>query len=89
MSRQKPTPNYQLMVESAVCALQNAYAEYKKAGAEQVRWTFFDNDGRFCFLDGYKERKERVDNAEGEVARLLKEVERLRELKGGEDDADE
>ena len=84
MSRQKPTPNYQLMFESAVSALQNAYAEYKKARAEQVRWTFFDNDGRFCLLDGYKERKERVDNAEEEVARLLKEVERLRELKGGD-----
>jgi len=84
MTRRKPTPNYQLMFESAVGALQNAYAEYKKARAEQVRWTFFDNDGRFCFLDGYKERKERVDNAEEEVARLLKEVERLRELKGGD-----
>ena len=51
-----------------------------------MRWTFFDNDGRFCFPDGYKERKERVDNAEAEVARLLKEVDRFRELKGGEDE---
>ena len=29
MSRRKPTPNYQLMFESAVCALQDAYAESK------------------------------------------------------------
>lgn len=84
MSRRKPTPNYQLMFESAVCALQEAHAEYKKARVKQLQWTFFDNDGRFCFLDGYKELKERIDNAEEEVARLLKEVERLRELRGGD-----
>jgi len=84
MSRQKPTPNYQLMFESTVGALQNAYAEYKKAIVKQVQWTFFDNDGRFCFFDGYKELKERIDNTEEEVARLLKEVERLRELRGGD-----
>lgn len=82
----KPTPNYQLMFESAVGALQLAYSEYKKARHEQLRWTFFDNDGHFCFLDGYKERKERVDKAEKEVARMLKEVEKLRERKGGEDE---
>lgn len=80
----KPTPNYQLMFESAVSALQLAYSEYKKARYEQLRWTFFSNDGHFCFLDGYKERKERVDNAEKEVARILKEVEKLRKLKGGD-----
>jgi len=84
MSRRKPTPNYKLKFDSAVCALQLAYAEYKEARAEQFRWTFFDNEGRFCVIDGYKERKERVDNAEEEVARLLKEVERLRERKGGD-----
>ena len=84
MNRRKPTPNYQLMFESAVCALQNTYAEYKKAKVKQMQWTFFDNDGRFCFLDGYKELKQRIDNAEEEVARLLKEVERLRELRGGD-----
>lgn len=44
MSRRKPTPNYQLMFESAVGALQNAYAEYKKVRTKQLRWTFFDND---------------------------------------------
>ena len=37
MSRQKPTPNYQLMFESAVCALQNAYAEYKKVQESKSR----------------------------------------------------
>ena len=83
MAKREPTPNYDLMFQSAVGALQNAYSEYKKARREQLRWTFFDNDGNFAFLDGYKERKERVDNAEKEVARLMKVVSELRDLKGG------
>ena len=86
MSRRKPTPNYQLMFESAVGALQTAYAEYKKARTEQYRWTFFDNNGNFCFLEGYKERKERVDTAEKEVARLMQEVKELRAKIGGDDE---
>lgn len=84
MSRRKPTPNYQLMYESAVGALQNAYADYKKATAEELRWTFFDHNGRFCFLDGYEKRRKRTENAKEEVARLMKEVNDLRGLKGGD-----
>lgn len=84
MSRRKPTPNYDIMFENAVYSLQMAYSEYKKARTEQLRWTFFDNDGNFAFLDGYKERKERVEEAEKEVARLMKEVNDLRGLKDGD-----
>ena len=79
----KPTPNYQLMFEGAVGALQNAYAEYKKATEEELRWTFFDHDGNFCFLDGYEKRRKRTEKAKEEVARLMQEVSRLRDLKGG------
>lgn len=84
MSRRKPTPNYQLMFESAVGALQTEYAEYKKATTEELRWTFFDHDGNFCFLDGYEKRRKRTEDAKEKIARLLKEIERLRELKGGD-----
>ena len=83
MSRRKPTPNYQLMFEGAVTALQIAYSEYKKATTENLRWTFFDNDGNFCILDGFEERQKRVREAEKEVERLMEEVSRLRDLKGG------
>ena len=79
MTRRKPKPNYDIMFENAVYSLQMAYSEYKKARTEQLRWTFFDNDGNFAFLDGYKERKERVDEAEKEVARLMQVVKELRE----------
>ena len=79
MARKQPTPNYDIMFENAVYSLQMAYSEYKKAMTEQLRWTFFDNDGNFAFLNGYKERKERVDEAEKEVARLMQIVKELRE----------
>ena len=79
MARKQPTPNYDIMFENAVYSLQMAYSEYKKARHEQLRWTFFDSDGNFAFIDGYKERKERVDEAEKEVARLMQVVKELRE----------
>lgn len=75
----EPTPNYELMFQSTVCALQSVYAKYKKYKSEELRWTFFGNDGRFAVLDGYEVRRKRVEEAEEEIARLIKEVERLRE----------
>ena len=83
MAKREPTPNYDLMFQSAVSALQSVYAEYKKASSEELRWTFFDNDGRFCFLDGYAERHQKTEKAKEEVVRLMEEAERLRDLKGG------
>ena len=86
MSRRKPTPNYQLMLESAVTGLQIAYAEYKKARIEAIRWTFIDKDGRFAILDGYKERQKRIGNAEAEVVRLMELTNELRNKIGGDKD---
>ena len=83
MPKKEPTPNYDLMFESVVRALQVSYGHYKEARYNVLRWTFFDNNGMFCFLDGYKERLERVEELEKEIERLMKEVERLRGLKGG------
>ena len=75
----EPTLNYELMFESAVFSLQNAYAEYKEAVIEQLRWTFFDSEGHFGILDGYIERKDRTIQAQKEVKRLIKVVNDLRE----------
>lgn len=82
--RTEPTPNYELMFESAVSALQTAYTEYKEAVNEELRWTFFDSDGQFGILSGYADRAKRTNDAEREVMRLRCEVDRLRGLKGGE-----
>lgn len=81
MTRKKPTPNYQLMFESAVSALQNAYAEYKKAQVEAIRWTFIDADGHMAILDGYEARQKRIENAEAEVIRQMVIVNELRQFR--------
>lgn len=86
MSRKKPTPNYQLMFESAVTGLQIAYAEYKKAQIEAMRSTFVDKDGRMVILDGYGKRQKRIDCAEAEVDRLMKVVNELRYKLGGDEE---
>lgn len=83
MARKEPTPNYDLMFDSAVYALQIAYSNYKKCVAEELRLTWIDHDGNIGILDGYKERRLKTEEANREVTRLKVEVERLRELKGG------
>lgn len=85
MKNKEPTPNYDLMFQSAVSALQSAYSEYKKAISEELRWTFFDNDGNYCFLDGYEKRRKRTESAKEEVARLMGLVNELRNKIGGDD----
>ena len=86
-SRRKQTPNYQMMYKSAVTSLQIAYAEYKEARIEAMRWTFIDYDGRMAILNGYEGRQKRIENAESEVVRLMELVNELRYKLGGEDDA--
>lgn len=79
MSRKKPTPNYQLMFESAVYSLQMAFNDYKKAYNDVMRWTFITNDGYIGVLSGYEERQMKQKEAEQEVIRLMSVVKELRE----------
>lgn len=84
MAKNDPTPNYELMFQSAVGALQNAYKEYKNAVCDELWRTFFDSDGHFSVLSDHEKRAKRTTDAEIEVMRLRCEVDRLRALKGGE-----
>lgn len=86
MSRRKPTPNYQLIFESAVTGLQNAYSEYKEARIEAIRGAFIGADGRMTIRSGYEERQKRIESAETEVVRLADVVSELRDKIGGEDE---
>ena len=81
MARKEPTPNYELMFQSAVYGLQQAYIEYKKAISEELRWTFFDNDGHFNIPSGYKEGHQKTKKANAEVTRMMVIVEELRARK--------
>lgn len=84
MSRRKPTPNYQLMFESAVTCLQIAYSEYKKACIEAIRGAFIGAGGRMTIRSGYEERQKRIESAEAKVVRLADVVSELRDKIGGD-----
>ena len=78
----EPTPNYDIMFDSAVGSLRIAFSEYKKAVEDTLRWTFITNDGYFGILSGYEERQKKVEETGKEVLRLREVVSTLREKKG-------
>lgn len=78
-------PNYQILFDSAVHGLQTAYNDYKKVIMEDLKWTWYDDVGNFCFFGDAKARKERIANAEKDVRYMQEEVEKYRRLKEGED----
>ena len=85
MGRKEPTPNYDIMFECAVSALQFTFAEYKKAKKKDMENTFITADGYLGVLDGYDKRAQKIEALGKEVQKQMQEVERLRELKGGND----
>ena len=83
--RKKPTPNYDVMFESAVTGLMIAFDKFKKAVDEEHSYMFVSSDGYICILEGYEDRSKRREDAEKEVVRLMREVRRLRNLRGEEE----
>ena len=82
--KKKPKPNYDILFQSAVNALQIAYQEYKKAVIESLKWTSYDKDGHFCILGDWEARNENVKNIERKIALASAEVEKYRRLREGE-----
>lgn len=72
-------PNYQLILDSVICALQQKYNEYKKAIIKNIEFTWIGNDGEYCFLEGVEERNKKIDELKKEIIRLRFKV---NELKG-------
>lgn len=83
MRRKEPTPNYDIMFECAVSALQFTFSEYKKAKKKDMDNTFITADGYIGVLDGYDKRVQKIEALGKEVRKQMQEVERLRELKSG------
>ena len=75
-----------MLFDSAVCGLQRAYNDYKRAVFEDLKWTWYDQEGNFCILGDAKARKEKIANAEKDVKYMQGEVEKYRRLKDGEQD---
>lgn len=82
MSKRELKPNYQMLFDSAVHGLQIAYNEYKKLLFEDLKLTWYNDEGNFCFFGDAKARKERIANAEKDVKYMKKEVEKYRRLSG-------
>ena len=87
--RPKPKPNYDLLFKSAVYELQMKYADYKKAVAESLKWTFYDDEGNFCILSGWAERNEKIVSLEKQITVANAEVEKYRRLREGEQNVSE
>ena len=76
-------PNYQMLLNSAISALQDTYSQYKKAMNESLRWSFVNNDGEFCILGGYEERQAKIDELSREILRLQFKIKELKECIDG------
>ena len=70
--------NYELMLNSAVCALQQAYEDYKKAVIDNLKYTWFDKNGVLTILDGGEERNRKIEELNKEVMRLMLKVEEIK-----------
>lgn len=85
MGRKRPKPNYDMLFQSAIYELQRTYAEYKITMAECLKWTWYDDDGKFCILSSLKSRRDKINSLEKKLILVSAEVEKYRELRGDSD----
>ena len=80
-----PTPNLEMKKSAIIAGLQNTYSLYKKAINRSFEFTWFDDNGNFCVLDGQEERNNKVIELKADLARLQYELEAVRnEIKENE-----
>jgi hypothetical protein len=70
--------NLQFILKSAISALQVTYKDYKNAIIEDLRCSWYSDDGEFAFLAGAEERKKKIEDLEKEVTRLHFEVDKIK-----------
>ena len=78
----QPEPNYKILYDSAVCSLQIAYKEYKKALMDNIKWTWIDDEGKFCVLSGHEERQKKIEDLARKMVIIQDKVNEYRVLKG-------
>lgn len=71
--------DYDIVFNSSVCALQQAYNKYKRLLNDYMKYTFYDNNGCFSIVSGYEDRAGSIMQAEKEWKRLVHEVEHYRQ----------
>ncbi len=74
------SPNYSLILKSAIASLQDTYAAYKKAITKNLSLTWYSDDGTFTYLAGIEERTEHIKELEKEIIRLQFKIEEIKGL---------
>lgn len=77
-------PNREIQFKSAVLGLQIAYNEYRQAINDYLKWTGYNDSGKFYTYSGHANRANAVKKWENEVSRRKVIVDEI--LKGGESD---
>lgn len=72
-------PNLQLILKSAISALQVTYKDYKTAIIKDLQCSWYSDDGKFTFLAGAEERKKKIEDLREEVIRLQIKVDELKD----------
>lgn len=76
--KKQPKPNLHFILKSAISALQVTYKDYKNAIIEDLRYSWYSDNGDFTFLSGAEERKKKIEDLGKEVARLQAKVDEIK-----------
>ncbi len=76
--KKQPEPNLQLILKSAISALQFTYTNYKAAIIKDLQCSWYSDDGNFTFLAGAEERKKKIEDLGKEVACLSIKVNEIK-----------
>ena len=83
--KKQTEPNLQLLLKSAISALQVAYTNYKTAIIKDLQYTWYSDNGELTFLSGVEERQKKIADLGKEVVRLQAKVEEIKnEIKARE-----
>ena len=76
--KKQPEPNLQLILESAISALQVTYRDYKAAIIKDLQCSWYSDNGEFSLLAGAEERKKKIVDLGKEVERLQVKVDEIK-----------
>ena len=76
--KKQTKPNLQFILKSAISALQVTYTEYKRAIIEDLRCSWYSDDGEFAFLAGAEERKKKIEDLGQEIIQLKAKVDEIK-----------
>lgn len=77
-------PNYEIQFKSAVLGMQTAYNEYRQATNNYLKWTGYNDSGKFYTYNGNADRANAVKKWWDEVSRRKAIVDGVLVLKGGQ-----